>query len=67
MSVFNQPVRVGEVLDVEIEKEGDEGDGIAFVEGLAIFVSGASRGQEVTVKIQHVDSNYAVGDVAREW
>lgn len=63
MSVYDQPVSIGDVLEVTVEKEGSEGDGIAFVEGLAVFVPEAKPGDEVSIRIEHLEENYAVAEV----
>ncbi|WP_276273328.1 23S rRNA (uridine(2552)-2'-O)-methyltransferase [Haloarcula litorea] len=53
------PVREGEELDVTIEDVGEEGDGIAKVEGFTLFVSGVAEGDEVTVRVDDVKPRYA--------
>ena len=41
------PVRLGQVLELTITGYTSEGQGVARVEGLAVFVSGAIRGETV--------------------
>ncbi|MFB6131446.1 MAG: TRAM domain-containing protein [Salinigranum sp.] len=58
------PVAIGDVLTVEIEDIGEQGDGIARVDGeFVIFVPGTSVGDEVTIEVTHVVDTYAFGHV----
>jgi 23S rRNA (uridine2552-2'-O)-methyltransferase len=52
------PVRTGDELAVEIDDIGDEGDGIAHVDGFTLFVSGVEEGDEVRVRVEDVKPNY---------
>ncbi len=52
------PVRRGDVVDVEIETEGDEGDGVAKIEEFVLFVEDVDVGDEVTVEVTEVRANY---------
>jgi len=45
------PVETGDRIEVTVEERGDEGDGIAYVEGYSIFVSDAEVGETVTVEV----------------
>jgi 23S rRNA (uridine2552-2'-O)-methyltransferase len=63
MSVFDQPVSIGDVLDVTVEKEGSKGDGMAFVDGLAVFVPGTEPGDDVTIRVEKVKENCAFAEV----
>ncbi|MFC6721340.1 SAM-dependent methyltransferase [Halobacteriaceae archaeon SHR40] len=56
------PVRPGDELTVEIEDVGDEGDGIAKVDGFTVFVSGASEGETVDVVVDEVKPRFAFAD-----
>jgi len=53
------PVNEGEQLEVVIEDMGDEGDGIAKVNGYAVIVPDATVGQEVFVEINRTTSTHA--------
>ncbi|MDJ1432676.1 23S rRNA (uridine(2552)-2'-O)-methyltransferase [Halostagnicola sp. A-GB9-2] len=55
---LTSPVRTGDELEVEIVDVGEEGDGIASVEGYRLFVPGAEEGQTVTVKVEDVKPNF---------
>ncbi|PSP16575.1 23S rRNA (uridine(2552)-2'-O)-methyltransferase [Halobacteriales archaeon QH_10_67_13] len=52
------PVRAGEELTVEIVDVGDEGDGIARVEGFTLFVPGAEVGERRAVRVTEVQPRY---------
>ena len=57
------PVRLGQVLDLTITGYTSEGQGVARVEGLAVFVSGAIRGETVRAKIAHLGHTAAYADI----
>lgn len=52
------PVREGDELEVTIEDVGNEGDGIARVEGYTLFVSGAEEGETLWVRVDDVKPNF---------
>ncbi len=52
------PVRVGDERDVEIVDVGDEGDGIAKVEGFTVFVPDGTTGETMQVRITDVKPRY---------
>lgn len=56
------PVRPGDELDVEIETVGDEGDGIAHVDGYTLFVSGTEAGDRVRVRVDDVKPRYGFAE-----
>lgn len=45
------PVQEGDIATVTISDMGEEGDGIAKIEGYTVFVPGAQQGEEVDVEI----------------
>lgn len=57
------PVYKGQVLTVEITGYTSEGAGVARVEGLAVFVAGAIRGEQVKIRIAHIGHTAAYGDI----
>lgn len=57
------PVRLGQVLDLTVTGYTSEGQGVARVEGLAVFVAGAIRGETVRVQIQHLGHTAAYGRI----
>jgi len=56
------PVSEGQVLKVKIVDTGKQGDGIARVEGLIIFIKGAKVGEEIDVKISKIGKSSAFAD-----
>lgn len=54
----NPPVSVGETLTVTITTIGDEGDGIATVDGYTVFVPGTTPGEEVDIEVEAVKRNF---------
>jgi predicted RNA-binding protein with TRAM domain len=52
----------GEIIKVRIEDVGKQGDGIARVQGLVIFVAGAKPGDEVDVKVVRLGKNCAFAE-----
>ena len=57
-----KPVAVGDTVDVLIEGQGGQGDGIAKVESFVVFVKGARRGERCAVKITDVKRTFATGE-----
>lgn len=56
------PVAVGDRLDVEIEDEGGEGDGIARIEGFTVFVPDAEQGERVEIEIEDVKPRFGFAE-----
>ncbi|WEL18902.1 23S rRNA (uridine2552-2'-O)-methyltransferase [Halorhabdus sp. SVX81] len=52
------PVREGDTVEVEIVDTGEEGDGIAKVEGFTLFVAGVEAGETVTVRVDDVKPQF---------
>ncbi len=52
------PIERGEVLTVESEGVGSEGDGIATVEGFTVFVAGTEEGETVEIEIEDVKPRF---------
>lgn len=62
------PVEEGEVVDVEIETVGDQGDGIARVgPGFVLIVSDTEVGERVAVELTEVRQNMAFADVVERY
>ncbi|MDR5657013.1 TRAM domain-containing protein [Halodesulfurarchaeum sp. HSR-GB] len=54
------PVDEGDTLEVEIDSKGEEGDGIAYVEGgYVVFVPNTAIGDIVTVEVVSVGPRFA--------
>ncbi|WP_435067963.1 SAM-dependent methyltransferase [Haloplanus sp. C73] len=56
------PIATGDELTVEITDEGDEGDGIASVDGFTVFVPDGTVGEEVDVRIEDVKPRFAFAE-----
>ena len=52
------PVEEGDRVEVEIEELGEEGDGIAYVEGYSLFVPGTEVGETVTVVVDDIKPRF---------
>ncbi|MCZ7392934.1 MAG: TRAM domain-containing protein [Candidatus Methanoperedens sp.] len=62
----NSPVSAGAVHDVTIDGIAREGDGIAHIQGLVIFVPGTKVGDQVTIKIERVMRKFAIAALAQK-
>ena len=56
------PVEAGDRLEVTIEELGDEGDGIAYVEGYSLFVPDAAVGETLTVAIDEAKPRFGFAE-----
>ena len=63
MKQKDYPVYKGQILEVDITGYTSEGQGVARVEGLAVFVAGAIKGERVKIKIAHLGHTAAYGDI----
>lgn len=62
------PVEEGEMVDVEIEDVGDQGDGIARVgPGYVVIVPGTDMGERVSVEVTEVRENMAFAEVVKRY
>lgn len=57
------PVEEGDEYVVDVEDIGDEGDGIAHVEDFVVLVPDAKLGDQVRVRIENVQDDFAVGEI----
>ena len=62
MGIFDQPVCTGDVLEVKVVDRGKNGDPVAYVDGLAVFVADTEPGEEVKIRIERVEHNCAVAE-----
>lgn len=60
------PVEAGETHHVEIEELGDEGDGIAYIEGFVVFVPETDPTDSVDIEIDSVQDSFATADVVEQ-
>lgn len=61
-----KPVKIGDIINVEIKEVSRRGDGVARVSNFVVFVPGTKPGDRVNVRIERVGSTYAVGKVVAE-
>ena len=59
----DSPVKVGEKYDVKIEDTARQGDGIARISGLVVFVPNTKINDSVKVEIKEIKRNCAVAEV----
>lgn len=58
------PVEAGEVVELEIEDLGDQGDGVARIDsGYVVFVPDTTLGERVTVEITQARETMAFAEV----
>lgn len=57
------PVNVGEKYDVKIEDTARQGDGIARISGLVVFVPNTKINDSVKIEIKELKRNCAIGEV----
>jgi predicted RNA-binding protein with TRAM domain len=63
-SSFSKPVETGKEYTVDITDNGREGDGIARITGLVIFVKNAKAGdRNIKIKINSVGSRFATAEL----
>ncbi|MFB6109342.1 MAG: TRAM domain-containing protein [Halodesulfurarchaeum sp.] len=61
------PVDEGDTLEVEIDSKGEEGDGIAYVEGgYVVFVPNTAIGDVITVEVTSVGPRFARAEPVEE-
>ncbi|MGZ8884831.1 MAG: TRAM domain-containing protein [Halobacteriota archaeon] len=59
----DSPVNVGTQYDVKIEDTAKQGDGIARISGLVVFVPNTKINDSVKVEIKEIKRNCAVAEV----
>ena len=59
----DSPVNVGEKHEVKIEDTARQGDGIARISGLVVFVPNTKINDSVTIEIKEIKRNCAVAEV----
>ena len=63
MKQSKYPVYKGQVLEVSITGYTSEGQGVARVDGLAVFVAGGIVGERLKIRIAHLGHTAAYGDI----
>lgn len=56
-------LRKNDIIEVDIESTGFEGEGIAKVDGYPVFVRYAAEGDRAKIRILKVNKNYAFGKI----
>jgi len=56
------PVETGDRVEVTVEERGDEGDGIAYVEGYSLFVPDAAVGETLSVVVTDVKPRFGFAE-----
>ena len=62
-SFNDSPVEVGSQYDVKIEDTARQGDGIARISGLVVFVPNTKVNDSVKIEIKQIKRNCAVAEV----
>ena len=62
-SFNDSPVEVGSQYDVKIEDTARQGDGIARISGLVVFVPNTKVNDSVKIEIKSIKRNCAVAEV----
>ena len=63
-SSFSRPVETGKEYTVDITDNGREGDGIARIQGLVIFVKNGKKGnKDIKIKINSLGSRFATAEI----
>ena len=57
------PVEEGKTYDVKIEDIAREGDGIARIEGLVVFIPNTKIGDKVRIKVTNISRRFAEAEV----
>lgn len=60
------PIVEGDRLTLEIVTEGEQGDGVGFVDEFAVIVPGGSVGTRPTVEVTDVKDSYAFAQLSGE-
>ena len=62
---ISKPVEIGNEYTVDITDTGRDGEGVARIGGLIIFVKNAKAGDKnIKIKINSVVSNFATAEIA---
>ncbi|HPT88290.1 MAG TPA: TRAM domain-containing protein, partial [Bacillota bacterium] len=58
-----KPVQLGQTVEITIDNYGHEGEGVGRIEGFAVFIPEALKGETVRIRITEVRKNFARGEV----
>lgn len=62
---YNMVVKKGDILDLEIISSGMEGEGVARVDGMVVFVPLCMQGEKVRVMVREVGKKFARASVIK--
>lgn len=62
---YNKDVKKGDILDLEIISSGMEGEGVARVDGMVVFVPLCMQGEKVRVMVREVNRKFARASVIK--
>ena len=57
------PLKIDEIYETKILRLNNEGEGIAKVSGVIVFIKNALKGEFAKIKIKEIKKNYAVGEI----
>jgi 23S rRNA (uridine2552-2'-O)-methyltransferase len=57
------PVKKGEIYEAEVEEVSRRGEGIAYIDGVKVFIKGAAKGEKVKVRITALKRSFAEAEV----
>lgn len=63
--MYNDTMNIGEILDIEIEGSGMNGEGVTRADGKVVFVPYTLKGERVRAKVKSVKKNYATASVIK--
>jgi len=62
-NLINDAVTLDQVYTVTIEDIGADGDGIAKINDLVVFVKRAKKGETLKIRIREIKTKFAFGDI----
>lgn len=62
----SEAVKQGKEYSVRVTGTGNKGDGVAHINGMAVFVRGGKVGDSCRILILRVESTYAVAEIVAE-
>jgi 23S rRNA (uracil1939-C5)-methyltransferase len=61
--VYTQPVKVGDIINIEIENIGEKGDGVGKYNDFVVIVPNGKIEEQYEIKIRKVFKTWALGDI----
>jgi predicted RNA-binding protein with TRAM domain len=61
--VFNCPVKLDKIYEVDIETISPNGEGVALVDGFSVFIAQAKLAEHHKVRITRIDSISADAEI----